>query len=73
MRLAVIVLTLMMTFFNGYLYLYILQRENYRADGVLNRSQKLIVFDLIAFLLSFASLLVAWTVFGNSNWKGLFY
>lgn len=73
MILAVIVLTLTMTYFNGYLYLYILQSEGYRNSFALTRSQKLIIIDFAAFIVSLALLVTAWAAYSGSSWRSMFY
>lgn len=70
---AVIVITLLMTFFNGYLYLYILQKEHYSGNGMLTRSGTLIMVDFASFIASLILLMIAWTVYFSSNWKSFFY
>ncbi len=73
MILAVIVLTLTMTYFNGYLYLYIIQSEGYRNGFALTRSKKLILIDFTAFIVSLALLVTAWAAYADSSWRSMFY
>lgn len=73
MRLAIITLTLMMTFFNGFIYLFILQKENYSIQRLLGKTYKLILLDLGTFLITFSILIPVWVKLSDSNWRSLLY
>ncbi len=73
MRIAVTLLTLMMTFFNGYVYLYILQKENYDVKRLLSKMHRLLILDLVVFVITLCILIPSWAFLKNSNWKSLCY